>query len=281
MAVKTKLLKSINKLFPLPVHPFNLQNQGVKSYAQWQFEKGEETVKFYLERVSKEEMFLDKVILDIGCGAAGKTLYYASQGARKVYGIDVVPRYEAEANQLAADKGLADRFQFVLGDAAQLPFEENTFDTIIMNDAMEHVDQPLAVLKECHRVLRPKGRLYVNFPPYYHPFGAHLSDAIGFPWVHLFFDEKTLIEVYKDQVKDLPDGEERIKFRIDVNDQGEEYFSYINGMTVKWFNRLIKETDFQLLYYREVPLRSFFKPLAKLPLLRECFVKMVVGILEK
>lgn len=281
MAVKTKLLKSINKLFPLPVHPFNLQNQGVKSYAQWQFEKGEETVKFYLERVSKEEMFLDKVILDIGCGAAGKTLYYASQGATKVYGIDVVPRYEAEANQLAADKGLADRFQFVLGDAAQLPFEENTFDTIIMNDAMEHVDQPLAVLKECHRVLRPKGRLYVNFPPYYHPFGAHLSDAIGFPWVHLFFDEKTLIEVYKDQVKDLPDGEERIKFRIDVNDQGEEYFSYINGMTVKWFNRLIKETDFQLLYYREVPLRSFFKPLAKLPLLRECFVKMVVGILEK
>lgn len=281
MAVKTKLLKSINKLFPLPVHPFNLQNQGVKSYAQWQFEKGEETVKFYLERVSKEEMFLDKVILDIGCGAAGKTLYYASQGARKVYGIDVVPRYEAEANQLAADKGLADRFQFVLGDAAQLPFEENTFDTIIMNDAMEHVDQPLAVLKECHRVLRPKGRLYVNFPPYYHPFGAHLSDAIGFPWVHLFFDEKTLIEVYKDQVKDLPDGEERIKFRIDVNDQGEEYFSYINGMTVKWFNRLIKETDFQLLYYREVPLRSFFKPLAKLPLLKECFVKMVVGILEK
>ncbi len=281
MAAKTKILKAMNKLFPLPVHPFNLQNQGVKSYAQWQYEKGEETVKFYLERVSKDEMFAGKVVLDIGCGAAGKTLYYASQGAEKVYGIDVVPRYEAEANRLAEEKGLQDKFQFVLGDAAQLSFEENTFDTIIMNDAMEHVDHPLAVLKECYRVLKPKGRLYVNFPPYYHPFGAHLSDAIGFPWVHLFFDEKTLIQVYKDQVKDLPDGEERIGFRIDVNEKGEEYFSYINGMTVKRFNQIIKETSYQLLYYREVPLRSFFRPLAKLPLLKEGLVKMVVGILEK
>lgn len=281
MAAKTKILKAMNKLFPLPVHPFNLQNQGVKSYAQWQYEKGEETVKFYLERVSKDEMFAGKVVLDIGCGAAGKTLYYASQGAEKVYGIDVVPRYEAEANRLAEEKGLQDKFQFVLGDAAQLSFEENTFDTIIMNDAMEHVDHPLAVLKECYRVLKPKGRLYVNFPPYYHPFGAHLSDAIGFPWVHLFFDEKTLIQVYKDQVKDLPDGEERIGFRIDVNEKGEEYFSYINGMTVKRFNQIIKETSYRLLYYREVPLRSFFRPLAKLPLLKEGLVKMVVGILEK
>lgn len=281
MAVKTTLCKTLNKLFPLPVHPFNLQNQGVKSYAQWQYEKGEETLKFYLEKVSKEEMFKDKVVLDIGCGAGGKTLYYASQGAEMVYGIDVVERYEAEANRLAQEKGLSDRFKFVLGDAAQLPFNKNTFDTIIMNDAMEHVDQPLAVLKECYRVLKPKGRLYVNFPPYYHPFGAHLSDAIGFPWVHLFFDEKTLIEVYKDEVKGLPDGEERIKFRIDVDEKGQEYFSYINGMTIKRFNRIIKETDYKMVHYQEAPLRSFFSPLTKVPILREGFIKMVVGILEK
>lgn len=281
MTIKASLLKAINKLFPLPVHPFNLQNQGVKTYAQWQFEKGEETVRFYLEKVTKETMFKDRVVLDIGCGAGGKTLYYASQGAKMVYGIDVVAHYEAEANELAKEKGLADRFQFVLGDAAQLPFQENTFDTIIMNDAMEHVDQPLAVLKECYRVLKPGGKLYVNFPPYYHPFGAHLSDAIGFPWVHLFFDEKTLIEVYKEQVKNLPDGPDRIQFRISKNDRGEEYFSYINGMTIKWFHEILPQTPFHLSYYREVPLRSFLSPLAKLPVLKEGFVKMVVAILEK
>ena len=38
--MSVKLLKALNKLFPLPVHPFNLQNDGVTTYAKWQYEKG-------------------------------------------------------------------------------------------------------------------------------------------------------------------------------------------------------------------------------------------------
>ena len=114
--------------------------------------KGRETIKFYLEKTTIEEMFKDKVVLDIGCGAGGKTLYYAAQGAKKVYGIDIVDYYEEEANALANQKGLKDKFEFVLGDAANIPFEENFFDTIIMNDAMEHVNEPAKVLNECYRV---------------------------------------------------------------------------------------------------------------------------------
>ncbi|MGN9165035.1 class I SAM-dependent methyltransferase [Tissierellaceae bacterium HCP3S3_D8] len=281
MGLGVSLCKVVNKIFPLPVHPFNLQNQGVKTYAEWQYEKGEDTLRFYLDRVSKEEMFKDKKVLDIGCGAGGKTLFYASQGVEKVWGIEVVDHYEEEANALAQKKGLEDKFEFVLGDAANIPFDDNSFDTIIMNDAMEHVDEPLEVLRECHRVLKPGGRLYVNFPPYYHPFGAHLSDVIGFPWVHLFFSDETLIQVYKDLVKDLPDGESRINFRISKNKEGKEYFSYINEMTIKRFNSILKETDYKIMYYNEVPLRNFLKPLAKTPGLKEGFVRMVVGILEK
>ncbi|MEW8974518.1 MAG: methyltransferase domain-containing protein [Tissierellaceae bacterium] len=281
MGLGVSLCKAVNKIFPLPVHPFNLQNQGVKTYAEWQYEKGEDTLRFYLDRVSKEEMFKDKKVLDIGCGAGGKTLFYASQGVEKVWGIEVVDHYEEEANALAQKKGLEDKFEFVLGDAANIPFDDNSFDTIIMNDAMEHVDEPLEVLRECHRVLKPGGRLYVNFPPYYHPFGAHLSDVIGFPWVHLFFSDETLIQVYKDLVKDLPDGESRINFRISKNKEGKEYFSYINEMTIKRFNSILKETDYKIMYYNEVPLRNFLKPLARTPGLKEGFVRMVVGILEK
>ncbi|MDK2801421.1 MAG: hypothetical protein PWP27_2441 [Clostridiales bacterium] len=281
MSLKQTLCKSINRLFPLPVHPFNLQNQGVKTYAEWQFEKGQDTVKFYLDKVALDEMFQDKIVLDIGCGAGGKTLFYASQGVKKIYGIDVVKKYEKEANTLAQQKGLNDRFQFVLGDAAHLNFEDNFFDTIVMNDAMEHVDQPLQVLKECYRVLKIGGRLYVNFPPYHHPYGAHLSDVIAIPWVHLFFDDQTLINVYKDLAKELPDGQDRIHFRISKNKKGDEYFSYINKMTISKFKKLLPQTNYKILYYHEVPLRSIVKPLAAVPLLKECFVKMVVCILEK
>lgn len=225
--------------------------------------------------------FRDKVVLDIGCGAAGKTLYYASQGVRKIYGIDVVERYEEEANALARQKGMEHLFQFVLADAADTGFEDNFFDTIIMNDAMEHVEKPLEVLRECYRVLKPGSRLYINFPPYYHPCGAHLSDAIGFPWIHLFFHEQTLIKVYKDLVKDLPDGDERIRFRISVDETGREYLSYINKMTIRRFRKLLKQVDFDIICYKEVPLRPFLMPLSRIPVIKECFVKMAVCVLEK
>lgn len=281
MQLAQNVCKTINRVFPLPVHPFNLQNEGIKTYAQWQFEKGGETIKFYLEKVTAEEMFKDNVVLDIGCGAGGKTLFYASQGVKKIYGIDIVDRYEAEANKLAHEKNLADRFQFILGDAACLQFDDGFFDVIIANDAMEHVDNPLDVLKECYRVLKPGGRLYLNFPPYYHPFGAHLSDVIGIPWVHLFFKDDTLVKVYKDLVAPLPDGMERINFRISKDSSGKEYFSYINKMTLKRFKSLLNQTDYKVFYHREVPLRNLFKPFAGVPVLKECFVKMAVYILEK
>lgn len=277
----TKFLLALNRLFPLPVHPFNLQNEGKESYAMWQYKRGGNTIAFYRERDSIEEMFADKMVLDVGCGAGGKTMYYASQGVQHIVGMDIVSHYKEEAEQLAQQLGYADRFTFVVGDAAHTEFPDNHFDTIIMNDAMEHVDRPDLVLAEVRRILKPGGRLYVNFPPYYHPFGAHLSDLIAIPWVHMFFSEDTLVAAYKELCKTVPDGDERISFRISKNAQGKEYFSYINHMTIKRFDGLRAQAGMKQAYYREVPLRGFLTPLAKLPLLKECFVKMVVCVFEK
>ena len=83
MRLSSKILKSINPLFPKQVHPFNLQNEGNKTYAEWQFEKGANTIAFYTQKYTPEEMFKDKYVLDMGCGAGGKSLYYASLGAKK------------------------------------------------------------------------------------------------------------------------------------------------------------------------------------------------------
>ncbi len=278
MMIRTKILIALNRLFKAPLHPFNMQNDGVKTYAEWQFEKGGETIKFYLKSHSADEMFKDKTVADIGCGAAGKSLYYASLGAKKVLGVEILEKYRTEAEVLAQKLGLADKFEFVAADAAHLPFENDSIDTIIMNDAMEHVDKPEEVLAEILRVLTPGGKLFVNFPPYYHPFGAHLSDAIYIPWVHMFFSDKVLIESYKELVRPLPDGADRVKFRI--SDDGTR-FSYINGMTIKRFEKILKKMNITPAYKSHEPLRSIFKPLAKLPLLREMFVKMVVCVIEK
>ena len=281
MAISEYILKSINNLFPKQVHPFNLQQDGVKSYSHWQFEKGENTLKSYLKKFKIDDILKDKLVLDVGCGAAGKSLYFAQMGAKKVTGIDVVEKYKIEAEKLAIEKGLQDKFEFLLADAAKLPFPENSFDTIIMNDAMEHVDSPEKVLKECLRVLKKGGKLFINFPPYNHPFGAHLSDVINMPWVHLFFSDKTLINVYKDLVTKYPDFKDRINFRISKKQNGQEYFSYINKMTIARFNSILAKLSCNTIYYNEEPLRSILNCPAKMPILKEYFVKMVVCVIEK
>ncbi|NTV89122.1 MAG: class I SAM-dependent methyltransferase [Clostridiales bacterium] len=281
MNISSGLCKALNRLFPLPVHPFNLNNSGIKTYSEWQYEKGMDTIKFYLKGTNTDEMFRGRVVADIGCGAGGKTVFYASLGAERIYGVEILEKYRSDAEAFAAQKGFGDKFTFVCCDAAHLGFESDSIDTIIMNDAMEHVDRPEEVLSECCRVLKPGGRLYLNFPPYNHPFGAHLSDAIGIPWVHCLFSDKTLIKVYKELVAGLPDGAGRIDFRIAKRADGTEYFSYINKMSIKRFDKILKNSPLKVSYYCEEPLRSFLKPLARNPFFKEYFVKMVVCILEK
>ncbi len=280
MSLSLAIARGLNKTFKLPVHPFNLANDNRMTYAEWQFEKGANTIKFYSEFISPEKMFRGRDILDIGCGAAGKSIYYASLGAN-VTGLEILEKYRDEAEALAEKLGQKERFRFVCADAAHTDFADGSFDTIIANDAMEHVGDPDGVLRECLRILKPGGRLYLNFPPYYHPFGAHLSDAIGIPWVHAFFSEKTLVSLYKECVAHLPDGNERLEFRISKRPDGTEYFSYINHMTLKRFRHLPALADFKVAYRRNVPLRGFLAPLAVLPGFREFFVKMSVWILEK
>lgn len=281
MRFQTKVLLQLNKLFKVPVHPFNLQNEGKKTYSMWQYEKGSDTITNYVQFMSAEEMFKDKTVLDIGCGAAGKSLYYASLGAKMVHGVDVVERYEKESGKLAESLGLSEKFKFHLCDAAKLEFEDEYFDTIIMNDSMEHVSEPEKVLQQCRRVLKKGGRLFINFCPYHHPYGAHLSDVIGMPWVHLFFSEKTMIDAYRYLVAGLPDEKDRLAFRFSENEAGEETISYINHMTIKRFNKIIKNCGMDTIYYKEISLRKITKPLAVCPGLKELFVKMTAAVLEK
>ena len=281
MPIFYNITKKLISLYPKPVHPLNLNNDGVKSYAEWQLEKGGDTLKGYMPFISPAGIFNGKIVLDIGCGAAGKTIYYAKHNVKKIYGLEILEKYRSAANAIAKKENLADKFEFVCADGANTGFEDDFFDVIIMNDVVEHVDNPENIFNECYRILKPGGRIYLNFPPYYHPTGAHLSDAIGIPWVQCFFSDSFLIKLYKDLVKDLPDGSERIEFRISTGENGKEYFSYINKMTIKKFKKLKSPKKFKILYYNERPVRSVFKIAAKTPKLKELFVGMVTVILEK
>ena len=218
------VLETVNKFFPLPVHPFNLEEAGGITYSEWEYQGVGRMMECYKDYRAAKDIFKDKVVLDVGCGAGGNSTAYAEFGAKEVIGIDIEASYEEKSKAFAASKGVGN-FTFRCCDAACTPFEDGTFDVIMLNNSMEHLPEPEKTLRELKRILKDDGLLYINFPPYYHPYGEHLSDLIGIPWVQCFFTESTMVEAYKDLAKTKKDGDARVAFRVGINEKGKEYFA--------------------------------------------------------
>lgn len=95
------------------------------------------------------EWVKEKNTLDVGAGD-GKITHLLG-----IKGIDNEP----EAVKLAQEKGA----DVVLGDAYQLPYEDEEFDSVLMVDVLEHFKYPQKALQEAKRVL--KKCLYIATPP--------------------------------------------------------------------------------------------------------------------
>ena len=52
----------------------------------------------------------------------------------------------------------------VVGDSANLPFDDESFDAIIVDSVLEHQPDPELVTREIHRVLKPRGIVYADSP---------------------------------------------------------------------------------------------------------------------
>jgi SAM-dependent methyltransferase len=60
-----------------------------------------------------------------------------------------------------------------VADIERIPFGPATFDTVISCETIEHLRQPVAALRELHRVMCPGGRLLLTTPNYLGPFGLY------------------------------------------------------------------------------------------------------------
>jgi SAM-dependent methyltransferase len=99
-------------------------------------------------------------VLEVGSGSGGPAAYLAQTRGCSVTGVDINEHGVRNANDVARAKGLTDRLRFHVVDAAQqLPFAAASFDAVISNDAMCHIRDRLAVLRDWHRVVRPGGRI--------------------------------------------------------------------------------------------------------------------------
>ena len=101
-----------------------------------------------------------KNVLEVGSGSGGPAFFLAKETGCRMIGVDVNGFGVRNANDLARERGLLDQVDFKLIDAGkQLPFENDSFDTVFSNDVMCHIPDRPNVLKEWHRLLRPGGQM--------------------------------------------------------------------------------------------------------------------------
>jgi SAM-dependent methyltransferase len=81
--------------------------------------------------------------------------------AGQVVGQDQSPRLIEAARRLAAEEGVADRVAFEVGDAQALPYPDAAFDAVVAHTTISHVGDPLALLTEAARMVRPGGRVAI------------------------------------------------------------------------------------------------------------------------
>jgi MPBQ/MSBQ methyltransferase len=111
--------------------------------------------------VSKMGLTADAHVLDVGCGLGGAARFIAGMHGCRVTGIDLTPDYVAVARLLAARTGLADRTDYDVASALDMPFADATFDAAItLHVAMNVGDRP-ALYAEVARVLKPNATFCV------------------------------------------------------------------------------------------------------------------------
>ena len=106
-------------------------------------------------------------VLDVCAGLAGPARFLASRRGSSVVALELHAGRAAGAarlNRLVKQT----RVSVVRADATSLPFTAGAFDACLSQEALLHVADKPAVLRECHRVLGPAGRLaftdWIAFP---------------------------------------------------------------------------------------------------------------------
>lgn len=118
----------------------------------------EQNLDVWLRLIAGKVGSLEKVkLLDLGCGTGRFTIPLATRLGYSVTGVDASEEMIQEA-KTKKDAGLV---TWDVQDATSLTFPDESFNAIFMSHLLHHVEDKLQVLKECYRVLKPRG-VYMN-----------------------------------------------------------------------------------------------------------------------
>ncbi len=104
---------------------------------------------------------IGKKVLEIGCGNGDLYSYIASFGT-EIYGVDISPLAIRMAKAKCLELGLTGRFTCC--DGSNIPLRDSIFDVLILPEIIEHVNDPIPILKEAKRLCKSGSRVIITVP---------------------------------------------------------------------------------------------------------------------
>jgi SAM-dependent methyltransferase len=106
---------------------------------------------------------LARRILALGCGTGieVRALRRLTGPGAAIVGIDQSQALLDAAQRHTTDEDLADNVTYQIGDAHHLPCADDEFDIVTLHTLISHVEDPLQVLREARRVVRPGGTVVI------------------------------------------------------------------------------------------------------------------------
>jgi SAM-dependent methyltransferase len=285
LAVRLVLL--LNRLTPNVSAGMIRSKRALETYSQFEHDRAASTARTFGPYFD----VLGKDILDVGCGLGGSERYYLEQGARSVTAIDL-DKLRLDGGQTYVWNTMTDgtrgKTLFAAVDARRMSFSDSAFDLIVSTDTFEHIFGVEQALRECARVLKPRGYLLISFPPYNAPWSAHLSNWIHFPWCQVLFSEKTLVEAARRIEADtrvstwMPEA-----IRLDL--EGHDKIPHLNRMGVREFEAIVARVPLRIAHasYQTIGWRAggllnkIGRFLARNRWLREYVTSLAVYVLER
>jgi demethylmenaquinone methyltransferase / 2-methoxy-6-polyprenyl-1,4-benzoquinol methylase len=161
-----------------------------------------------------------KTILDLACGTADLSIASLKLKPEQVTGIDISENMVELGKKKIRKINAEDIIDLGVGDSEELPFEENSFDAIIVAFGVRNFENLQKGLMEAHRVLKNGGRMVIlefsnpeTFPvkQIYQVYFSSILPVIG----RLFSKNQSAYSYLPNSVKKFPQGKqfaEQLKF---------------------------------------------------------------------
>lgn len=191
-------------------------------------------------------------LIEIGCGVGAQTKILLRRFPKiKIHGFDISEKQLAAACKHLKHEINRKQVQFTKADASKLPLKANSYDGAFICWFLEHVPNPIKVLKEAHRVLKPGALIYatevMNSSLFVEPYSpavlTYWFELNDYQWSingHPFIGAQLGNLLLETKFKDIQTHVQNLHFDSRDSDLRHDFIEYFSNLFISAAPNLLK-----------------------------------------